>query len=301
MEDLKPVRVFLEVARQLSFARAAETLRMTPATVTRIVAALEDRLGQQLLVRTTRQVSLTSAGAMVAARFGPVVEEFDRAAEDITRAARPDLGHLRINAPLSFGIRILPGVIDAFRIAYPRIEVEVHLTDALVDIIAEECDLAIRVSRPPSDKSTIWRKLCEVPRYLVASPSLFDRMPRPDGPDALDPGLMLSYSASNRPETWEFSKAGQSRTVRAGKGVISNNGDFLYGLARSGAGMCVLPDFILRDGLDRGEVERVLPDWDLPSLWLTLYYPPYEQLPPIVATFNDFFETYIRDIDGLVF
>ncbi len=301
MEDLKPVRVFLEVAQQLSFAKAAKALHMTPASVTRIVAALEERLDQQLLVRTTRQVSLTSAGAMVAARFGPIVAEFDKAAEDVIRASRPDLGRLRINAPLSFGVRVLPGVIDAFRTAFPRIDVEVHLTDALVDIIAEDCDLAIRVSGPPSDKSTIWRKLCEVPRFLVASPNLFQRVPQPQAPDDLDPDLMLSYSASDQPETWEFRKRAQSRALRAGSAVISNNGDFLYGLACNGTGMCVLPDFIVRDGLQTGEVIHVLPDWTLQSLWLTLYYPPYEQLPPVVATFNDFFEAYIRDVDGLVF
>ena len=301
MEDIKPIRVFLEVAEQLSFSGAARTLRMTPASVTRIVAALENRLGQQLFVRTTRQVALTSAGAMVAARFRPVVEAFDEATDDITRASRPDLGRLRINAPLSFGMRVLPDLTEAFRLAYPNIDLEIHLTDALVDIIAEDCDLAIRVSRPPTDKSTIWRKLCEVPRYLIAAPSLFERVPRPSNPDELETSLLLSYSATNRPETWEFHKGGQTRTIRAGSAIVSNNGDYLFGVASAGGGMCVLPDFITRPGLETGDVELVLPDWKLPSLWLTLYYPPYDKLPPLVATFNDFFEAYIRDLDGLIF
>lgn len=301
MEDIKPIRVFLEVARQLSFSKAARSLHMTPASVTRIVANLERNLGQQLLVRTTRQVSLTSAGAMVVARFAPAVSEFDRIVDDITRASRPDLGRLRINAPLSLGVRVMPKLIESFRSAYPRIELDVFLTDAFVDIIAEDCDLAIRVSGPPADKSTIWRKICEVPRYLVASPDLFDRIPRPESPDDLDRDLMLSYSANGRPETWEFRKDRLTRTLRAAGHMTGNNGDFLYGVASAGGGICLLPDFIVREGLISGEVERVLPEWSLPSLWLTLYYPPYEKLPPLVATFTDFFETYIRDVEGMEF
>lgn len=301
MDDLKPIRVFLTVADHLSFAQAARVLQVTPASVTRIIAQLEDRLGQQLFLRTTRQVSLTAAGAMMAARFKPVVEEFDRASEDILRASRPDLGRLRLNAPLSLGMRVLPGLIDSFRLAYPLIDLEVNLTDQLVDIISEDCDLAIRVSGPPKDKSTIWRKICEVPRYLVAAPSLFDRIPRPSTPQDLDPTHMLSYSEQGSPEVWEFARTGQKHSIRAGRGVISNNGDFLYELARAGGGICLLPDFLVRDGLDSGAVERVLPEWDMPSLWLTLYYPPYEALPPLVATFSDFFESYIRDVDGMRF
>ena len=301
MEDLKPIRVFLEVARQLSFSGAAQVLGLTPASVTRIVAKLEDDLGQQLLLRTTRQVSLTSAGAAAVARFSPILDEFDRAAHEMAQASRPDFGRLKINAPLSMGLRLMPGLIDSFRLAYPRISVELHLTDALIDIIEEDCDLAIRISGPPDDKSTIWRKICEVPRYAVAAPALFDRIPRPTTPDDLDRQLCLSYSATSDPESWEFRQGTQRRGIRAGTEVISNNGDFLCELARTGGGICVLPDFIVHGAIERGELERILPDWELRALWLTLFYPPYEQLPPLVATFSDFFESYLRDLDGLIF
>ena len=301
MEDLKPIRVFLEVAKQLSFSKAAVNLQMTPASVTRIVATLEERFNQQLLLRTTRQVSLTSAGRSMVARYAPVVAEFDRITEDITRAMRPDLGRLRLNAPLSLGVRILPGLIESFRLAYPRIDLQIQLTDTLVDIIAEDCDLAIRVSGPPTYKSTIWRKLCEVPRFLVASPTLFERVPRPTSPGDLDPEVLLSYGSDGRAETWELRKGREKMLVRAGEHVVSNNGDFLFGMACAGSGICLLPDFLVRDGLKSGAVEHVLPQWSAPSLWLTLYYPPYQQLPPLVSTFTDFFEDYIRDLDGLVF
>lgn len=301
MEDLKAIRVFLAVAEQLSFAGAARSLAMTPASVTRIVAQLEADLGHQLLLRTTRKVSLTSTGAMVAARYKPIVDDFDRATEDIAHASRPDRGRLRINAPLSMGVRLLPGVMTGFRATYPLIEVELRLTDTLIDIIDAGCDLAVRVSTPPNDRSTIWRKLCEVPRDAVASPAFLAEIKKPESPDDLDRRHCLSYSSDGTPEMWEFSQGAVRRSFRAGRTLISNNGDFLCEVACGGAGICVLPDFITQAALDRGDLVRVLPGWTLPSLWLTLYYPPYERLPPLVATFTDYFETYLRDLDGLSF
>lgn len=301
MTDLKAIRVFLEVAAQLNFAAASRTLRMTPASVTRIISKLEDDMGQQLFVRTTRQVSLTTAGAIAATRYKPLVEELDRTTEDITRATRPDMGRLRVNAPMSLGVRVMPRLVESFRLAYPRIDLEIYLTDSLVDIIEGACDLAVRVSEAPTDKSTIWRKICQVPRHVIASPTLFQRLPKPHEPDELRPDTLLAYSDEGRAETWKFRNGGQKRDVRTATKVVSNSGDFLYSVAAAGGGICILPDFIVRPGLDSGEVEALMPDWEVSPLWLTLFYPPYEQFPPLVATFTDFFEAYMREYDGMIF
>ena len=291
--DLKPIRVFLAVADQQSFVGAAEALGLAPASVTRIIAQLERDIGVQLFVRTTRQVRLTSDGAMIAARYRPVVDGFDSATEDVLRQTRPDRGRLRISAPVSLGLQILPEVIAGFRLAYPNIDLELSFTDTLIDVIAETCDLAIRVSGPPTDRSTIWRKLCEVPRRAVAAPELFARINRPTHPGDLDAALLMSYSATGTREAWEFAQGPTKRTIRAGSSIISNSGDFLYAMARAGDGIAALPDFITAEGLRQGIVEEVLPTWSLPSLWLTLFYPPYTQLPPLVGVFSSYFESHI--------
>ncbi|MEM1363074.1 MAG: LysR family transcriptional regulator [Pseudomonadota bacterium] len=295
MDDLRALRVFLEVSRLQSFAGAARSLGLTAATVTREVARLEKELGQQLLLRTTRKVSLTSAGAVAAARYKSLVEDFDLASEDLRRAGLPDQGRLRINAPVSMGMRLLPGLLDAFRLAYPRIALEVTMTDTLIDVIEDTCDLAIRISNPPADKSTIWRKLCEVPRHAIAAPSLFLRHDRPSMPEDLPSALCLSYGTGPSAEVWEFHRGSTKRTVKASKEFTTNNGDLLFQLVRRGLGIAVLPGFIVDDAIQDGEIEKLLSDWVVAPLWLTLYYPPYEQLPPLVATFSDFFETYLRD------
>lgn len=301
MQDIKPIRVFLEVVAQRSFAGAARKLQMTPASVTRIVAKLEEDLGHQLLLRTTRQVSLTSIGALVAAKYQPLMEDLDRLTEEITRRTQPDRGRLSISAPMSFGLRLLPGLIESFRLAYPNINLQIHLNDSLVDFARESCDLAIRISSPPRDKSTIWRKLCEVPIIPVASPHLFDRVRRPETPEQLDRGLCMSYTANENPEVWRFRKGSIKRDIQAGTGVVTNNGDLLYGLVAAGSGLALLPEFIVRPGIASGEVIPILEDWTTPSLWLMLYYPPYDVLPPLVATFTDFFEAFLREVKGLDF
>lgn len=295
MIELKPLRVLRAVSDLKSFSSAAQELRLAPASVTRIVSQLEQDLGTQLLVRTTRQVALTSAGATVLARYRPLLEGFESVTKDLQRAIRPDYGHLRLTAPLSFGVSLLPKIVSGFRLAYPNISVEINFTDTLLDIIEENCDLAIRVSGPPTDKSTIWRKLCEVPRHLVAAPSLFDRVPRPGHPDDLRADHLMSYSTNGASELWEMSLAGVTKTLRAGTQVVANSGDYLLRMAIAGEGICLLPDFITHDALAREDVLQVLPDWAASSLWLTLFYPPYEQLPPVVGTFAQYFESYVTE------
>lgn len=301
MQDLKPIRVFLEVAKLQSFAAAARALHLTPASVTRIVARLEDDLGQQLLVRTTRKVSLTSAGALVASRYQSLIEAFDRVAEDLNREMQPFRGRIAINAPVSFGLRLLPPLLERFSLAYPNVDLSIQLTDRLVDVVTESCDLSIRLSAPPKDKSTIWRKLCKVPLRAVAAPGLFGRIAVPQTPDDLPSRLCLSYGADESPEVWNFRKGALRRAVTAGTAIHTNNGDLLYALARVGVGITVLPEFLVAEGLKRGEVVPVLPDWSLPQLWLSLFYPPYEVLPPLVATFSDFLEAYLGDVTGFDF
>ncbi len=260
MIELKPIRVLRAVSDLKSFTRAARELGLAPASVTRIIAQLEQDLGVQLLVRTTRQVSLTSAGATVLARYRPLLEGFDQVTLDLQSAIRPDRGHLRLTAPVSLGVALLPHVIAGFRRAYPDISVEINFTDRLLDVIEENCDLAVRVSGPPRDTSTIWRKLCEVPRHAIAAPALLERIAKPAHPDDLHRDVLMSYSEDGEAETWEFVQQGSRRNIRAGRRIIANNGDFLYALAQAGEGICVLPDFITGEGVRAGSVIEVLPN-----------------------------------------
>lgn len=293
MGELEAIRVFLTVAELESFAGAARQLGMTRASVTRAVAALEERLGVQLLVRTTRQVSLTSAGAVYAARVGPLAEGLAEAAEQTREAQGVTSGLLRISAPMSFGLKVLPFLLPAFRRQHPLIRIALRLSDRFVDIVEEDYDLAIRISGPPTDKSTIWRKLCPVPRVLVAAPAYLEEKGIPETPDELADFTCLGHDAEAREEIWELTRGGSHRRHRVEGPFTANNGDFLARLALKGEGIALLPRFIVKEDMEAGRLVEILPEWSAPETWLTLYYPPYEQLPLRVAAFSDFFETYI--------
>ncbi|SON54003.1 D-malate degradation protein R [Hartmannibacter diazotrophicus] len=299
MSELTHIRVFLAVAEQRSFVAAARQLAMTAPSVTRAVNALEEQLGLQLFLRTTRQVSLTSAGAVYAARLGPLVAAFDEAAEEV-RAMHDDAsGPIRINAPLSFGQQILPDIATDFRAAHPKVTLSLSLTDRFIDILTEPYDLAIRISGPPKDKSTIWRKICRVRRVMVASPSYLAIHGTPQSPEDLDPHACLAYDPDALSETWDLTGEGRTRKVRAAGHFAGNNGELIARMAEKGEGIALLPLFIVEEALAAGTLAQVLPGWEAPELWLTLYYPPYDRLPIRVAKFSDFFEDYVTRIRPL--
>ncbi|MBB4952001.1 DNA-binding transcriptional LysR family regulator [Agrobacterium vitis] len=293
MSDLDDIRAFLTVAELHSFVSAARQLSMTAPSVTRAVSALEERLGVQLLLRTTRQVSLTSAGAVYAARVGPLLAEFQRAGEEVREQQGDTAGLLRINAPMSLGQQILPDVASGFRVAYPDTAISLSLTDRFIDIVSDSVDLAIRISEAPKDKSTIWRKICRVRRVLVASPGYLAAFGTPTEPEHLHDHACLAYDEDSLGETWELSSKGRTRKIKAGKTLAGNNGELIARLAENGEGVALLPLFIVEQALASQRLHQILPDWDAPTIWLTLYYPPYEKLPMRVVKFSDFFETYV--------
>ena len=299
MGNLNDIRVFLAVAEHRSFVAAARQLSMTGPTVTRAVGALEEVLGVQLLLRTTRQVSLTSAGALYAARIRPVLQQFERAADEVREQQGDTAGLIRINAPLSLGQQILPDIASGFRVEYPNTAVSLTLTDRFIDIVSDHFDLSIRISGQPKDKSTIWRKICRIRRVLVASPGYLAAFGTPQTAAELETHACLGYDEEAIAESWELSKGGTTRKVRAGKVLAGNNGDLIARLAENGEGIALLPLFIVEDGLASGKLKQVLEGWEAPELWLTLYYPPYDRLPMRVAKFSDFFENYVTDIRPL--
>ena len=299
MSDFNEIRAFLAVAQHHSFIAAARQLAMTAPSVTRAVSALEDRLGVQLLLRTTRQVSLTSAGAIYAARVGPLLAEFVLANEEVKEQQGDAAGLLRINAPMSLGQQILPDVASGFRVEYPDTTISLSLTDKFIDIVSDNVDLAIRISEAPKDKSTIWRKICRVRRILVASPGYLASFGVPVEPEHLHNHACLAYDGEARSETWDLSNGGRTHKIKAGKGFAGNNGELIARLAENGEGIALLPLFIVEPALISHRLQQVLPEWEPPSLWLTLYYPPYEKLPLRVKKFSDFFESYVTHIRPL--
>ena len=259
LPDFEGLAIFAKVVELLSFAGAAAELKLSKATVSKAVSRIEARLGARLINRTSRRLALTDAGRQLSGRAAQILADGE-AAEDATLA--------QATTP-------------------PEVSVDLHLSDAMVDLIGEGFDAAIRLAVLP-DSSLVARRLCEMPRYLVGSPTYLDKHGRPRHPLHLAQHRCIIYSHGMTIETWRFTKDGRSATVRPSGPLRVNNGDAMMPALIAGSGLGILPEFILRDALAASRLERLLPDWSIPLAavyWLT---PPAGPRPKRVEVLGDF-------------
>lgn len=287
MGEIEELRVFLAVAQEQSFVGAARVLGLPPPSVTRSVAALEDRLGLQLFIRTTRRVSLTPAGADYAAQVGPLLGDLGRATEALRERHGDTAGLIRLNAPIAFGAEPLPAIIASFRGLHPQVTFSVALSDSFVASVDDSFDLAIRISQAPKEVSGIWRKICPVDRVLAASRRYLETFGTPTHPRDLGAHVCIAHDPQGRGETWDLTSGTERHHLHAGHDLAANNAALMAGLARAGQGIVLLPRFIIAADLASGALVQLLPDWTPPQLWLTLYYPPLDRLPARLNLFSE--------------
>ena len=302
---IERIRVFVKVAELNGFAAAARELGVTRSIATRYVSELEGELGAQLLVRTTRKVSTTVAGRLYLERMQTLLADLDRADELINQQHATLSGELRLSAPVSFGQRFLPRVLAEFRESYPEVLLKIHLTDRFIDIIEEGFDMALRISGPPEEVSTIWRKIMPIRRSIVASPGYLETALPLEQPEDLSGHAILGYSHFPGGQSWKLThcRTGEVRSATVRHGFESNSGELIVASALDNGGVSLLPDFLVRDELAAGTLRRILKDWAPPEIWLTAFYPPYEMLPAKVEAFTGFIEEQVRsfpDMSGRV-
>ena len=287
LPDLEGLAIFAKVAECRSFARAAEELRLSKATVSKAIGRVETRLGARLIIRTARQFQLTDAGRQLVDRAVRILAEGE-AAEDATRAqARTPRGLVRLAAPMSFGRLHVAPLLPEFLSAFPEISIDLHLSDAQIDVIGEGFDAAIRIAVQPG-ASLVVQRLCEMPRYLVGSSAYLDKHGRPKHPLHLAQHRCISYSYAMTSEVWRFTKGSKSASVRPSGPLRVNNGDAMLPALIAGTGLGILPEFFLHEALDAKLLERLLLDWSIPLgavYWVT---PPEGPLPKRVAVLGEY-------------
>lgn len=287
MDTLEAMRVFVAVVERNGFSAAAEALGISTAAVTRHIAALENRLSTRLLHRTTRRVSPTSAGTGYYQRCVQLLAEFDALEASIGDQALQPSGHLRINAPVSYGIARLAPLLAGYRARYPQVHLDLALSDRLVDMVEEGFDLAIRITRTPSP-SLIARKLADTTIILCASPAYLAAHGTPQRAEQLSDHECLAYSYWASGDSWPLQGPDGAISVAVSGGLRANNGDVLREAAIAGLGIIAQPDFIVADALADGRLQRILPDYGLASIGVYAMYASRSHLAPKVRSFIDY-------------
>ena len=288
LPDVEAMALFAKVAETGSFARTAELYGVSKGTVSKAVSRLEARLGARLFHRSSRRLSLSEAGQTLLVRASRILAEAEAAEDEAAAQSASPRGRVRLAVPMSFGLKHLAPAIPDFLAAYPEVELDVHLDDRRVDLVAGGFDLALRIG-VLDDSSLVARRLCPVQLYVVGAPAYLARRGRPERPADLREHACLSYAYLPSGEVWRFiGPDGAEEGVRISGPLTTNNGDALGASVSAGAGLALQPDFIVHEDLAAGRLERLMPGWSSPPLALNMVSPPGRQRPPKVAVLVEF-------------
>ncbi|SCB57835.1 DNA-binding transcriptional regulator, LysR family [Rhizobium aethiopicum] len=294
--NLNRLAYFAAVVDTGSFTKAADRLGITKTVVSQQVARLEAELQTSLLIRTTRRVEPTEAGRMLHARCVMIFREAEDAVDELSGARAEPMGMLRIAAPNDYGASTIAPVAAAFARRFPACTVDLVLSDAKADLVADHIDLSIRVGW--LDDSTLQaRRIGTFRQLLVASANQFGTIAARE-PEDLAALPFIANGALREPLLWHFARGDfDRRVVRMRQALSINTTPAVLTATLSGGGLSVLPDFQVADHLGSGRLVEVLPEWTLPSGGIHTVYPAARFRPPKVTSFVAMLVDEIRRLE----
>jgi len=288
MDKFQEMASFVAVVEAGSFVGAADATGLSKAAVSRHVAELEQRLGARLLHRTTRRLSLTDDGQLFFTRAKEMLAAIDEAESEISSRSGEPSGLLRINAPLTFGVLHLAPLWGRFAQLYPKVSLDIELSDRVVDLVEEGYDLAVRITNLPSSQ-LVSRRLASTRMVACASPQYLALHGTPAHPDELAQHEVISYSYWAARNEWTFTAPDDSLiTVRTHARIHANNGDTCRAAALDHQGIILQPDFLVADDLRRGDLVELLPTYRAMTLGIHAVYPSRKHLPIKTRRLIDF-------------
>lgn len=288
LPDFEAWAMFAAVVDHRSFTDAAKALSVTKATVSKAVARLEQHLDTSLFSRTSRRLALTESGQRLADHARRILVEGEAAEEAARRETAELAGTVRLGAPMTFGLLRVAPLVAEFTRDHPMVDVDLHLSDARIDIVKLGLDATIRIADMP-DSSLRARRLADVTMHVVASPDYLAARGRPGHPADLSDHDCLCYANHAAPHIWRFAgPGGQTVTTQVRGRLTVNSGEAMLPALRLGVGIAHLPDFIVGDALRTGELVEILTDWRSPPLGIHLVTPPSRLRPARVEALLDF-------------
>ena len=298
MDTLLGMRLFAQTVQSGSFSESGRILGMAPSSVSRQISLLEDRLGTRLLNRSTRQLNLTEAGQIYYDHAANILHAVEDASLAVTALESEPRGLLRLNIPVTFGRRHIVPALSDFMELYPEVQLDVTMTDAVIDVIKDGADLALRIG-DMKDISLVSQKLAPNNRVVCCAPSYLRKHGTPTTPKDLKTHRCLTYHRAVSPNSWHFADSNRIlQSVKVKSVFHVNNGEALLPLARAGQGLILLPTYLVSDDLRRGSLVPILEDYQASptSIDTSIYalYPSNRHVSPKVRAFID----YIKDHFG---
>ena len=287
MDSLLSLRVFAAVAEARSFVAAADRLGLSAAMTSKHVQHVEARVGARLLNRTSRRVSLTEAGAIYLATIRNLLEGLEEAEARLSETNVEPRGTLKISLPVWFGATGFTRLLAAYRSRYPYVQFDIDLSGRQVNLVEDAYDLALRVT-PSLDEGLIARRLMDITFYLVAAPSLLDRIGRPGTIEDLNGMPLLAYTPVSTDGRMRLGRGPQAPEVRMTPVIQSANEALLFQAALEGMGVAIMPHPVARNHLLSSALERLLPDQIGPEVTLSAIYPNRSFLAAKTRSFLDF-------------
>ncbi|GFM53547.1 LysR family transcriptional regulator [Pseudomonas capsici] len=294
MDRIECMRTFVATVNANGFAAAARVLDVPRSKVSKQIQALEEALGVQLLLRTTRSLHLTEAGAEYYDACREVLASLDEAEQRARSGLGEVHGVLRVNAPMSFGLCRLGPLIPKFHAQHPKVELQLVFSDQQVDPVKGGFDVTIRIASL-ADSSMVARHLAPAPRMLVASPDYLARAGTPQVPRDLAAHQCLNYGYLQSGVSLQLSNGKETQKVHVTGPLHANNGDLLAQAAEAGMGIALLPTFIVEKAVEQGRLVPVMCDWQAPPISINAVYPSARRVPLKTRAFLDFLVHELSD------
>jgi DNA-binding transcriptional LysR family regulator len=288
MDRLAQLELFVLTADLGSLSKAADRLDMSNAAASRMLSALEERLGARLIERTTRRLWLTDAGREYHRRCTGMLAEMAEADALAGEASISPKGTLRITSSLSFAMMVIAPWLPEFKRRYPNLNVQIVAANRYPDFIEAGIDVAIRTREHEGDSGITIRRLAQTRRVLAASPAYLASCGRPMTPDDLKAHRMLVYNLSLDPYVLHFQRGEVACSVPISSALDANDGQIICAAGRAGLGIVIQPLYIIHDDIVAGRLVPLLDDWHLPRLTINLAYQSRRHQPAKIRVFADF-------------
>ena len=292
MDKLLALKAFVETVRTGGFSAAGRSLGVATSSVTRLVSSLESELQSVLLNRSTRQVGVTEAGQAYFERAMAILEALAEADAAVCDAGSQARGRLNVSVPVEFGRRIIAPHLGRLLERHPQLELNLRLSDEVVDLLGERVDVAVRLGSTLISDDVVSLGVGEFQRWLVASPDYLARREPPSAPQDLLAHDCLRFDYGVAGQGWQFSVGGEMQQVAVRGRLQSNNADVLREAALAGQGVALLADWLVRDDVVNGRLLRLLEPYDISpgsaSGAISVLYLPNQRGSRRVAAFVEF-------------